>query len=58
MTSAVKPALPPMLMMKAGIDGKGARSRAPQPDFAEALGIGKQDSSKKSPTVKADGGDT
>jgi chemotaxis protein MotD len=57
MTSGVKPALPPMLMMKAGIEGKGARSRAPQADFAEALGIGKQDSSKKSAAMKAEGGD-
>jgi len=57
MTSGVKPALPPMLMMKAGIEGKGARSRAPQADFAEALGVGKQDSSKKSAAMKADGGD-
>lgn len=57
MTSGVKPALPPMLMMKAGIESKGARSRAPQADFAEALGIGKQDSSKKSAAMKAEGGD-
>ena len=57
MTSVVKQAMPPMLMQKAGIESKGARGRAPQADFAEALGIGKQDSSKKSATMKADGGD-
>jgi len=57
MTSGVKPALPPILMQKAGLESKGARGRAPQADFAEALGIGKQDSSKKSAAMKADGGE-
>lgn len=57
MTGVVKQAMPPVLMQKAGIESKGARGRAPQADFAEALGIGKQDSSKKSAAMKADGGD-
>jgi len=56
MTSLVKPAMPPALVQKAGLESKMARSRAPQVDFAEALGIAKQDSSKKSAAMNAEGG--
>lgn len=52
MTGGVKQALPQVLMPKSGPEGKAARNRAPQADFAEALGIGR--SSKKSTEAKAD----
>lgn len=42
MTSGVKQALPQVLMPKIGVDGKAARNRMPQGDFAEALGMAKQ----------------
>lgn len=41
MTSGVKQALPQFVMSKAGSEGKAARSRMPNADFAETLGIGK-----------------
>ena len=40
MTNGVKQALPQVLMPKTGVEGKAARNRAPQADFAETLGIG------------------
>lgn len=54
MTSGVKQALPQVLMPKTGVDGKAARSRMPQTDFAEALGIGKSSKQPKSTEAKAD----
>ena len=54
MTSGVKQALPQVLMPKTGVEGKAARSRAPQGDFAEALGIGKSSKQQKSAEAKAE----
>jgi flagellar hook-length control protein FliK len=54
MTSGVKQALPQVLMPKAGVEGKATRNRAPQGDFAEALGIGKSSKQPKSAEAKAD----
>jgi chemotaxis protein MotD len=54
MTSAVKQALPQVLMPKPGVEGKAARSRAPQGDFAEALGIGKSTKQVKPGEAKVD----
>jgi chemotaxis protein MotD len=53
MTSGVKQALPQVLMPKTGAEGKAARNRAPQGDFAEALGIGKSAKQQKSSEAKA-----
>lgn len=57
MTGVVKQALPPVLMQKAGLEIKGARSRLPQADFAEALGIGRQAAKNRSGDVKTAGSD-
>ena len=54
MTSGVKQALPQVLMPKTGVEGKAARNRAPQGDFAEALGLGKFARQLKSGEAKAD----
>jgi chemotaxis protein MotD len=54
MTSGVKQALPQVLMPKTGAEGKAARNRAPQGDFAEALGIGKSSKQPKSAEAKAE----
>jgi chemotaxis protein MotD len=54
MTSSVKQALPQVLMPKAGVDGKAPRSRTPQGDFAEALGIGKSAKQVKLGEAKSD----
>ncbi len=54
MTSGVKQALPQVLMPKTGAEGKAVRNRAPQADFAEALGTGKFSRAAKSADVKAD----
>lgn len=53
MTSGVKQALPQVLMPKAGVEGKAARNRAPQGDFAETLGLGKVAKQLKSEQAKA-----
>ena len=54
MTSGVKQALPQVLMPKTGVEGKAARNRAPQGDFAETLGIGKFARQLKSGEAKID----
>lgn len=54
MTSGVKQALPQVLMPKTGVEGKAARNRAPQGDFAEALGVGKSSKQQKSAEAKAE----
>ncbi len=41
-------------MPKTGVEGKAARNRAPQGDFAEALGIGKSAKQQKSAEAKAE----
>jgi chemotaxis protein MotD len=54
MTSGVKQALPQVLMPKTGVEGKAARNRAPQGDFAEALGVGKSSKQQKPNEAKAE----
>jgi chemotaxis protein MotD len=53
MTGGVKQALPQVLMPKTGVEGKAVRNRAPQADFAEALGIGMSAKQQKSSEAKA-----
>ena len=53
MTSGVKQALPQVLMPKAGAEGKAARNRAPQGDFAEALGLPKAGKQPKQADARA-----
>ncbi len=54
MTSGVKQALPQVLMPKAGAEGKAGRNRAPQGDFAEALGLPKAGQQPKQADIRAD----
>jgi len=54
MTSEVMQSLPQVLMPKAGGEGKAARNRAPQADFAETLGMGKHSGKSKTADAKAD----
>jgi chemotaxis protein MotD len=46
--------LPQVLMPKTGAEGKAARNRAPQADFAEALGVGKSSKQPESAAARAD----
>lgn len=54
MTSGVKQAVPQVLMSKTGVEAKAARNRAPQGDFAEALGVGKSSKQQKPAEAKAE----
>ena len=54
MTSGVKQALPQVLMPKTGAEGKAQRNRAPQGDFAEALGLPKAGKQPKQADTRAD----
>lgn len=57
MTSGVKPALPQVLMAKTGAEGKAARNRTLQGDFAEALGLPKTGKPPKPADAGADRSD-